>query len=182
MLFLKILFYAALIMYSLNSYTNAENLSANHNGYLNESSMSLTKRTEQGVVSGQVMHQSDVMTIRNSPYTSGVVLAIPLYRMGSLMKKVERNPGLNANQFSMAEEAFSTHVVASIELGTNGWYSLALSPGDYSLCVGNLGESRSNPGLPPVYIYGCFKLKIKAGDKQSINISYGLGGVFFKSN
>ena len=135
---------------------------------------------EKSSVTGKVLHKSDVMTIPDTPYSQGMVLAVSEDSFPALLKHVGIVPGSQRIQFAMSNELFSSYVSTSAELKQNGNYTLELNPGNYALCVGNLGAPPPNPEAFPVYVYGCLEVSVKSGDKKSIDIFFGVGGVTHK--
>jgi hypothetical protein len=149
---------------------------------ISEETKNINEPAEKSSVTGKVLHKSDVMTIPDTPYSQGMVLAVSGESFPALLKQVGIVPGSQRIQFAMSNELFSSYVSASAELKGNGSYTLQLDPGKYALCVGNLGAPPPNPEAFPVYVYGCLNVLVKTGEERFIDIFFGIGGVTYKGD
>lgn len=136
--------------------------------------MSKNKPLNKAHISGKVIHKSDVMTIPDNPYSSGLVLAVPSESLASLLDHTKAH---DLESTELTKELFSNYVVSSVTLEEDGYYSLYLKPGGYSLCACNLGASHPDPKAFPIYIYSCLEIVVKGGEKRSVDIFFGMGGI-----
>lgn len=130
---------------------------------------------------GKVIHKSDVQTIPNSSYSSGQVLAIT---SDNFVKLTDiENTGFSVEeqmpqhfQFSISEELFTKFVESSISIGNDGSYSSNLTPGTYTLCLGNLNNPNSQEF--PISILGCVdNVQIHSNERLYLDLYFGEGGL-----
>ena len=136
--------------------------------------MNKNELRDKAYISGKVIHKSDVMTIPDSPYSSGLILAVSSESLMSLLDHAE-TPNLESTQLN--KELFSNYIASSTSLEKDGNYSLYLKPGSYSLCACNLGASHPDPEAFPIYIYSCLDIVVKGGESHSVDIFFGMGGM-----
>ena len=147
-------------------------------GNRNSEQTNISKSPEgKAQLSGKVMHKSDVATIPDFPYSAGAVLAIPAERWDELMSRVGLHGALQYVQFAIGRGTFDEFVVAATTIDSDGSYRLSLRPSHYVICVGNLTGPPPDPEAYPVSINGCLGPVMVEGNRKSIEISFGEGGV-----
>lgn len=132
--------------------------------------------TEPGAerIHGHVTHVSDVSSIEDSRYSSGVVLAIGNDAWKPMADSLEI--GTRTAGFEIPEDGFRKAVAGSAPLGRDGTFSISVPPGSYMICVANLGESSS---APPAYVYGCAELELLPRTVRSVYFRNGEGGLTY---
>ena|SRR3990167_6140844 len=126
-------------------------------------------------ISGQVMVLSDVMTIPDSPLSSGFIFIIPEERLSFLSAEINMpviSKAFPRRRFSMNQDLYDRFVVAFSPLSPDGKYSFSIVEGDYAVCL-SLQENL----VFPIYMEGCVETEVKNGRNQLPKIFWGLGGV-----
>lgn len=178
MLFLKNIFTVILLAIILTACDTGIK-TKNHNEIIEQLGVKQINTHGKGIISGQVISKSDIMTRSDSPYSRGLVLAISSNSMKSLLDSAgvvldERK--LQFARFKINRELFSTYDIASVALESKeGRYSFNLNPGNYNLCIANLMSSA--PKNFPIHVFGCVEISIEPGTRHYLNIFFGEGGV-----
>jgi len=127
------------------------------------------------------MVKSDVSSIPDIPFRQGMVLVVKAKDFSSLLEEAELvnagNGVLRLTRFRMSKQVFYTYVQNSSVVGEKGAYKLELASGGYLMCLAKRSKARAEKF--PLNVEGCFRLKVKEGDKHFIDIVIGVGGVRF---
>ncbi len=126
-------------------------------------------------IEGVVRHESDVSTIPNMAYKNGIVLAFSRSTWQLLVTELNLNQTLRS-QFNLSRNDYESRLSGAVSLSIDGAYKLELSPGDYVVCVGNLGSTPADQVKYPVAINGCFETFIP-DFRLEVDIYYGIGGI-----
>lgn len=129
---------------------------------------------------GRAMTKSDVATEPDRPLRETLVLAIPSTDLDPLLAAIgmadDRAKELGRLGFRLSEDLFQSYVEASAATGQNGWYALEVPPGDYILCLANLGSSDAVKKLP-ANVYGCIEVSVSEGERVTQDLFWSMGGV-----
>lgn len=108
-------------------------------------------------VTGIVYARSDVQTIPDMPFASGIVVVVRSQDMPKLVTRIFGN-SVEIDSFppslALSSDLNTEFGVTSSLLQPNGSYSLQLAPGNYFLGIGNLGQSFQDPSTFPVQVFG----------------------------
>lgn len=132
-------------------------------------------QAEQVRVSGVVMARSDVRSVPDTPYSSGIVIVVAHQEMARLLSRVGGGSSGSVPTpppLRVTDELQREFVVTSSLLQSDGYYSVSLNPGDYYFGVGNLGRSHLDPAALPTRVYGWVSAHVAAGKTRTIDIFY----------
>jgi len=127
------------------------------------------------VLTGTVMHRSDVVGEPDEPYSTGVVLIVPAQSRDSLLSRSGKQQ--LELIYQMTDELYADFVTSSAVIDQRGRYTLQLTPGSYIVFLGNIGQSRPDPRDPPVVIYGHFITHLQPGKQHLVDMFFGEGGL-----
>jgi hypothetical protein len=103
------------------------------------------------------MAQSDVSGMPDVPYESGVVVLVPAPVMPELRaaaEPVDAASGEPVGWLQMTEELHERFGAVTATIEPDGRFCLDVRPGDYYVCVGDLGRSYATPEEFPHLIHG----------------------------
>ena len=126
-------------------------------------------------ISGQAMVRSDVMSIPDSPMSSGFILMIPLERLSSLSEEIKTpvtSKAFPQHRFSLSQDIYDRFVVVFSSLSPGGKYNFSIAEGDYAVCL-----SLQKNLVFPIHVEGCEETEVKNGRNELSKIFWGLGGV-----
>ena len=95
--------------------------------------------TKNTGINGHVYHKSDVSTESDMPYNSGIVLAFYAESWPLLLQQLNIDPAQALRHFNLPRAQYDAVSAMTAQIGTEGGYGLSVVPGQYLLCVGNLG-------------------------------------------
>ena len=129
-------------------------------------------------IRGQAMRKSDVVQDPNTPIDEALLLAIPSEEFDLLLEEAGLSRASTNRLTSLlvlTEESFEMHVEASATSQQNGDYDLKVPPGNYFLCLANLGLPRQLETFP-ADVYGCIEITVPEGTNLLQDIFWGEGG------
>ena len=130
-------------------------------------------------IRGQAMRKSDVVQDPNTPINEAFLLAIPSEEFDLLLEEAGLSRAPTNRLMSLlvlTEELFEKYVEASATSQQNGDYELQVPPGNYFLCLANLGLPRQ-PEVFPADVYGCSEITVPEGTQLIQDIFWGEAGV-----
>jgi len=134
---------------------------------------------EEVNIRGQAMRKSDVVQDPNTPIDEAFLLAIPSEEFDLLLEEAGLSRASTNRLMSLlllTEELFEKYVEASATSQQDGEYELKVPPGNYILCLANLGLPRQ-PEVFPADVYGCIDITVPEGTQFSQDIFWGEAGV-----
>ena len=148
------------------------------------SSPLLEGKREESSIHGRVFHKSDnpsilqlLLPFVRSPFDHGLVVAIPSDSYASLADELDFiAEGLNLDSFVIAEKLLAAHGGTSTPVQRDGRYLLVVLPGDYVVCLANLGLPPP-PEVFPTRVAGCVEVTVPEGEQVNQDLFFGIGGV-----
>lgn len=134
----------------------------------------------QAIITGQLITQSDVQTIPNSPVTKGSIVLIPSERFNSFLKEKQISSNFNEEQLwhlqmGISKEITSKYIVGNSPLNSKGKFTMIITQGKYVLCVSSPKEQLRSQF--PVSILGCARIEAQEGQKLDLNLASVEGGL-----
>ena len=106
------------------------------------------------------------------PFAGGTVVAIPSDRFDTYQEQSRgpyRGMILEGRGFPMPAAIIDATDVHTSDLASDGTYTLNVTPGDYTFCVGNLEATTAGQSPPGgVWIDTSFDVKVTADDFQTV--------------
>ena len=139
------------------------------------------ERKVEGSIRGRVRRKSDVISLfGGGPIGGALVLAIPSDKVDPLLGEVGLPKGVltlpEAPELPvLSADHLRKYVEASAISQRNGKYALWVPPGNYLLCLANLGRSE----MVPAYVGGCIEVTVLEGKQLRQDIFWGEAGVTF---
>lgn len=139
------------------------------------------------IITGQVIHVSDVATIPDFPETEGGISIISFDKFEPFMLEVADHWGIDFEydeevlphfQTGVPQELAEEYILASPQLDTLGQFSTKLGPGSYILCLTNI--RKPSPNEAPIIFYGCGKVELQEGQTLNLDASFGEAGFRFQ--
>lgn len=137
------------------------------------------RRKGEESIRGQAMRKSDVVQDPNTPIDEAFLLAIPSEEFDLLLEEAGLSRASTNRLMSLlvlTEELFEKYVEASATSQQNGEYELKVPPGNYFLCLANLGLPRQ-PEVFPADVYGCIEITVPESTQLIQDIFWGEAGV-----
>lgn len=134
---------------------------------------------EKAIVTGQVIHKSDIMTIPDFP-EEGTILAISSDDFDSFLVEAGFADEFVKSELwhfqgAVLDEIASKYFIASATLNSEGRFSMSLNRGTYILCLTN--TRKQSPGELPVRFQGCLETEVQQGQELELNITSAFGGI-----
>ena len=139
----------------------------------------LQEGEREGVkVRGRVRSKSDISLFSGGPLGGVLVLAIPSDKVDPLLEEVGLPKGVNTLLEALelpvlSADLLKKYVEDSMVSKQNGRYALRVPPGNYVLCLANIGRSE----VLPAYVNGCFEVIVLEGKQLRQDIFWGIAGV-----
>ncbi len=132
-------------------------------------------------IAGKIIGKSDVMGQPDYPLR-GVVFMVAPEKMKTLLAQIGAEAKYTLHpmlSYSFTEESFQQFARSHALAETNGNYYLEVPPGDWWLCLGNIGTSQTALTFP-IELNGCGLVKVEAGKPLNKDITWGEGGFGLK--
>jgi len=139
------------------------------------------KEVLQAGIAGKLIGQSDVMG-QPDAFLPGVVFVVAPQKMEALLLQIGAEPSRPLHPIlshSFSEEDFQRTATLVDLIEKEGDYHLDVPPGDWWLCLGNVGSLSSTLTFP-LYLNGCGMVKVEAGKLLKKDITWGEGGFGLK--
>ena len=136
---------------------------------------------EEVNIQGRVKRKSDVISLfGGGPIGGALVIAIRSDKVDPLLEEVGLPKGVltfpEAPELPvLSADHLRKYVEASAISQRNGKYALRVPPGNYLLCLANLGRSE----MVPAYVGGCIEVTVLEGKQLRQDIFWGEAGVTF---
>ncbi len=133
----------------------------------------------EALISGQVIHKSDVQTIPDTPATEGTILAFSSDNFQQFLAEAKLEEDYNESnlwriQAGVSDEIVSKYKVASSPLDSEGRFSMSTEAGNYFICLTNSGKF---PVEADWVFVGCKEVQVQEGQKTDLDITSVFGGI-----